>query len=106
MSVQSSPIPTVTIPSIALRELLDSNCELRKQRKELETELKVMQQKYKILEDKERVLENKSAKLENEKTKEETSIQLMEEDLQSDKRCPCWCNIRWWISISILMMHL
>lgn len=79
-------------PSIALRELLDSNQGLRIISETEKQKNSVHEQAIEILKTEKIALENKCTKLENEKTEKETLIQLMEEDLQSSKRvlqCVC-----------------
>ncbi len=94
MPTQSSPVLTVTIPSITLRELLDSNHELRTINETEEQKNLVHEQAIEILKTEKIALNNRCTKLESEKTEEGRLIQLMEEDLQSSKRVlQCVCAI-------------
>lgn len=92
MSIQSSPVLTVTIPAITLRELLDSNDKLRTINETEKQKNLVNEQAIEILKTEKIALNNRCTKLESEKTEEGRLIQLMEEDLQSSKRilqCVC-----------------
>lgn len=94
MSIQSSSVPTVTLPVKTIRELTESNCELQKKYIKAVTELKVAQQANEILKAKNTELENGCAKLESKKTEEGRLNQLIDDDLQSSKRVlQCICAI-------------
>ncbi|MGL5263621.1 MAG: hypothetical protein ACRDAI_03465 [Candidatus Rhabdochlamydia sp.] len=94
MPVQNSPVPTVTMPSIAFKKLVDGKFELQKQNKEAEIELKAAQQAIEFLKNENATLKNTCTEFKEAEFKEETLIQLIDENLQSSNRVlQCVCAV-------------
>ncbi|MDR2539618.1 MAG: hypothetical protein LBC45_03310 [Chlamydiales bacterium] len=86
MSIQSSPVPTVTLPSITLKDLLDSNSRLKEEVKIKEQEKIVRDLAFNVLEVENTTLKDENNTLKVEKNKKDLFVQLVDEDLQSSKR--------------------
>lgn len=83
MPVQSSSVPTVTLPSITLKNLLDSNSGLMIENETHKQENRVKDLALEVLKDEKTELKRE---LKNEKIEKKRLTQLADEGLQSSKR--------------------
>ncbi|QZA59291.1 hypothetical protein [Candidatus Rhabdochlamydia porcellionis] len=85
ISVQNSPIPTITMPVDTFNMMVEGSYNLRIRSEKAEKEEKFGKQANEILKAENIELKNKCTKLERKKTEEGRLIQLIDDDLQSSK---------------------